>query len=59
MIMLSIKQRYDGPMDAVLGVFELMLEYGSALPTQAILGTLVIGGMVAGLLAELTNRVWR
>lgn len=59
MIMLSIKQRYDGPMDAVLGVFELMLEYASSLPTQAILGTLLIGGVIGGVMSELAGRMWR
>lgn len=59
MIQLSIKMRYDGPMDAVLGVFELMLEYGMALPRQGVLLALGVGGIVGGIAAEVANRLWR
>lgn len=58
MIRKSTRMMYDGPMDAVLGVLELMLEYGSLLrypPTPAVLA---VGGMLGGMLAEAVARRW-
>ena len=59
MILRSTKMRYDGPMEALLAVFGLILDYGRTLGTLPILGTLVIGGMLAGMFAEFAARRWR
>lgn len=59
MIILSTKMRYDGPMDAIIGVFSLMMEYGELVLQPAVLVALVAGGMLGGMLAEWAGRRWR
>ncbi|MEZ5796482.1 MAG: TrgA family protein [Paracoccaceae bacterium] len=59
MVMQSTKMVYDGPMDAVLGVFQYMMENGRAMLTAGVLGVLVIGGILGGVLAEWASRRWR
>ncbi|PVA08213.1 TrgA family protein [Thalassorhabdomicrobium marinisediminis] len=52
MIEQSLRRRYGGPGKAVTAVFELFMEYGSMMLTPAIVGTLVFGGIGAGLVVE-------
>ncbi|MCB6176676.1 TrgA family protein [Rhodobacter sp. Har01] len=52
-------QPYDGPMDAVLGVFELMMEQGRKMLTVGVLGVLILGGMLGGAAAEWARARWR
>ena len=59
MILQSTKMVYDGPMDAVLGIFDFMMENGRAMLTVGVLGTLGIGGMLGGMAAEWASRRWR
>lgn len=59
MVLLSIKMRYDGPMEAVLGVFDLMIEYGRLLLTSDVLVTLLGGSILGGWIAEFAGRHWR
>ena len=59
MILRSMKMRYDGPMEAILAVFDLMLERGQLMLTPEVLGTLFVGGILGGLLAEWAGRQWR
>ena len=58
MILLSMKMRYDGPMEAVLDVFAQMLKQAQALLTPNVLASMVVGGAVAGLLTENAGRRW-
>ena len=58
MIRKSTRMMYDGPMDAVLGVLELMLEYGTLLKHPATPVVLVAGGVVGGMLTEAVSRRW-
>jgi hypothetical protein len=58
MVLTSTKGRYDGPMDAVLAVFEIIVELGQGLLTPEIIGTLLIGGALGGIAAEATSRRW-
>lgn len=52
MIRLSYNKQYDTAPEAVVGVFELMIEYGQMLSTIEVWGTLLIGGIVAGFITE-------
>jgi len=52
MIEKSLRKLYKTPTEAVVAVFELMVEYGSMLLTPEILTTLAVGGIVAGLTTE-------
>ena len=55
----TTRMSYDGPMEAVLGVFELMLEHGRKMLTPGGLGVLVVGGALGGVLTEWAARRWR
>lgn len=52
MIERSLRKRYDGPGEAVTDVFALFIEHGQMMLTPEILGTLVVGGLVGGLVTE-------
>lgn len=58
MIKRSYKMMYDGPMEAVIGVFALMLEYGRAFWAFDILAWLFVGGAVGGLAVEWVRKRW-
>jgi hypothetical protein len=59
MVQLSMKMRYDGPMEAVTGVFDIMIKYGRLMMTTETLGVLVGGSVLGGWLAEFAGRHWR
>lgn len=50
--------RYDGPMEAVVAAFGLMLDYGKVLLTPAILGTFFVGGVIGGAITEWVGKRW-
>jgi hypothetical protein len=55
----STKLRYDGPMEAVLGMFQLALEYLGKMATPPMIGTLLLGGILGGVAAEWASRRWK
>jgi hypothetical protein len=59
MVEMSMKMRYDGPMDAVVGIFELMAEHARLLLDTDVLMVLGIGGVAGGCAAEWAARRWR
>lgn len=59
MLMNSVKMRYDGPMEATLDVLMTMVRRSEALLSITVLGSMLIGGMVAGMLSENAGRRWR
>jgi hypothetical protein len=56
MVLQSTKRVYEGPMEAVLGIFEIMVAYLAVAMTPGFVGTLVVGGMIGGCIAEWTHR---
>ena len=58
MLKKSMRMMYDGPMEAVLGVFQLMFDYGKMLLVPDMLGVILIGGIVAGLVSEWAGKRW-
>lgn len=58
MVIESIHMRYDGPIEAVLGVFSLMLKHGQLMLTQSVLGVLLAGGVLGGVITEWASRRW-
>lgn len=58
MLKKSTRMMYDGPMDAVLGVFQLMFDYGKMLLVPDMLGVILIGGIIAGLITEWAGKRW-
>ena len=58
MVRKSTRMMYDGPMEAVLGVLELMLEYGALLKHPTTPAVLIGGGILGGMLTEAVSRRW-
>ncbi|NEY91337.1 TrgA family protein [Tabrizicola oligotrophica] len=58
MIRKSTRMMYDGPMEAVLGIFEMMLEFGMLLKSPATPVALAAGGVLGGMLTEAASRRW-
>ena len=59
MTRLAMRNRYDGPFEAILAIFEIGFDYLTIIATPTIIGTLVVGGVISGLLAEFAARRWR
>lgn len=55
----SIKMRYDGALDAILDVFQTMAQLSYALLSLGVFGTILLGGIIAGLLTENAGRRWK
>jgi hypothetical protein len=52
----SVKLRYDGALDAILDVFQTMAIRSEALLSLGVFGTILVGGIIAGLLTENAGR---
>jgi uncharacterized protein (DUF2062 family) len=59
MLKQSTRLRYDGPMEAVLAVFQEFLDYGRLMLVPEVIGALAIGGLIGGLLTEAVGRRWQ
>lgn len=58
MVARAFRRLYDGPAEAVLGVFEVMLQHGRLMLTPEVLAALLIGGPVCGVLAGMVGKRW-
>lgn len=58
MLRLSLRRRFDGPMEAIVGVFQIAYEFGAKLAQTETVITLLVGGIIAGVLAEFAARRW-
>jgi hypothetical protein len=59
MLQQSVKMRYDGPFEAVVDVFNQMLDRSVPLLSAGVLIVMTVGGALAGILTENANRRWR
>ncbi len=59
MLRIALKSRYDGPIEALVDVFNIGLKFGEYLLTAPIMIVLIGGGILAALLAEFGGRHWR
>lgn len=59
MFALANKRRYDGPMEALIGIFEIAIDYIQIAATPSVLGALTLCGVVTAVLAERAAQVWR
>ncbi|MEC7259847.1 MAG: TrgA family protein [Pseudomonadota bacterium] len=55
----AMRNRYDGPFDAVMGIFEIGADYGITMFVPNIIVTLLVGGVLTGLATEYAWRTWR
>ena len=58
MLLRSMNRRYGGPTEALVGTFDIMLDYVSVMGDPAFLGVLIAGGIGGGLFAEWGARRW-
>lgn len=58
MIIRATRGRYDGPVDALQGMADLMIDYAILTMVPTIVGTAVIGSLVAGIVTEFCARRW-
>ncbi len=58
MLKQSLEKKFDGPVEAIVGIFGNALDYAHFLIDPALVGTLLVGGMICGLLAEMAARRW-
>lgn len=58
MLKLSLRKAYEGPVEALVGVFQLMIEHILLMATPEIIITLVVGGIVAGMVSGWAERRW-
>ncbi|WP_128513711.1 TrgA family protein [Tabrizicola thermarum] len=55
----SVKMRYDTALDAILDVFQTMAQRSRALLSLGVFGTILLGGIIAGMLTENASRRWK
>ncbi len=59
MLRISTRSRYDGPVEAIAGVFEQIYKYGSmAVTSVEVMVILVVGSVLAAWLSEWANERW-
>lgn len=55
----SVKMRYDDAMEAILAVVDTMAKRAHALLSLGVFGTILLGGILGGLLSENVGRRWK
>ena len=58
MLRISTKMVYDGPMDAVVDVFAIMLDRSWPLLSVGCVSVFFIGGVIGGIVTEVAARRW-
>ncbi len=58
MLKQSLENRYDGPFEAIIGMFNNAVDYAQYLVDPTLIGVLLVGGMICGVLAEAASRRW-
>lgn len=59
MLIRSMNRRFDGPLEATVGTFGIALDYGALLlMAPAVVGIILVGGLIGGLLTEFAARRW-
>jgi hypothetical protein len=58
MISRSLDRRYDGPVEALIGIFENAMELGQHVIDLPLIATLIGGGILSGFVAEFVARRW-
>lgn len=59
MVRLAMKNRYDGPIEAIAAVFEIAIEFSLIMIDVQVLTALIVGCILSGLCAEIAGRLWR
>ena len=58
MVERSVRGRYNGPGDALVGMGDLMIGYSAMIVTPSVVGAIVFGSLVCGLITEYFSHRW-
>ncbi len=58
MLKRSVNELYSGPLEAVIGIFSIAGDYMARMASPRFIATLLLGGMLGGLLAGHVGRRW-
>ena len=58
MFRLAMRNRYDGPIEALAAIFTIAMDYGREMLVPSIIGTLLVGGVLAGLATDYAKKRW-
>lgn len=58
MIRLAMRNRYGDAFESIIAIFEIMIENGKILMDAPLIVTLIVGGVITGLLTENAWRRW-
>ncbi len=59
MVRLSLSRRYEGPIEGLVAVFGMMVDYFVLMAKRDVMVFLAVGAVVAGLVTEWAGRRWR
>lgn len=59
MLDIAMRGLYQGPMEAVLDVFNEFMDFGALILNVPTLSAIAIGGVIAGMVTESAGRRWR
>jgi len=59
MVRLAMRNRFDGPFEAILSIFKIGADYAQVLFNTGILSVLLVGAVLAGLATEFAWKSWR
>lgn len=59
MFRLAMRNRYDGPFEALAAIFSIGLDYAYVIFVPEIIVTVLVGALVSGLATESASRRWR
>ena len=59
MFRLAMRNRYDGPMEAITAIFIIASEFGLMIATAPVIVTFLIGALIVGPATEYASRKWR
>lgn len=59
MFLLAFRPAYKGPMEAIVGIFELAIDFLLRMIAWDVIAVLIFGGALAGLLSEWAARRWK
>ena len=55
----SFRRFYDSPFEAIGAIFEIGLEYGQKMLDPTVIAILLVGGILAGIVAEIAGQRWK
>ncbi len=58
MVILSMQMRYDGPVEAIQGMFAIAMDYLRLVMVPEVIAALLVGGLVAGWITRAVARRW-